>query len=343
MKKIWRISEAVLLAAGLAQSISWAQLPASHATTQAVKTTSSAPVATGKPVARVNGAVLTERDLVREEYAIFPYARQHGGAIPKEMEPGIRQGALQMIIFEELVYQEALQRKMSIPAPKLQKAQADFRKQFSSAAEYQQFLKSDCQGSEQVLRDKIQRSLLIEALLKNEVNQKSAVTAAELRAYYDKNPKAFEYPESFAIQTISFIPPEKSTPQQTQEAKKRAEAALPQAKAAKSYEEFGVLAEKISEDDYRVMMGDHKLVERSKIAPQLTAVLDKMQPGQVTDVIQVEQIYTIVRLNKHVPAGRNKFESVEPELKKQMEQKKLNDVRAAFDKKLRQGAKVEVL
>jgi parvulin-like peptidyl-prolyl isomerase len=333
----------VVLAAGLMPSLVGAQLPASHASTQAVKATTTLPVTGGKPVARVNGAVLTDRDLLREEYTIFPYARQHGGAIPKEMEPGIRQGAMQMIIFEELVYQEAVRRKVMIPPAKLQKAQADFRKQFPSEAEYLQFLKSECQGSEQVLKDKIQRSLLIEALLKSEVDQKSAVTAAELRAYYDKNPQAFEYPESFAIQTISFIPPEKATPQQVQEARRRAESALPQAKAAKNYEEFGLLAEKISEDDYRVMMGDHKAVEKSKLAPQLLAALEKVQPGQVTDIIQVEQIYTIVRLNKHVPAGKNKFENVQADLKKQLEKKKQNDVRAAFDKQLRQSAKVEVL
>ena len=29
----------------------------------------------GKPVARVNGSVLTDRDLLREMYIIFPYAR----------------------------------------------------------------------------------------------------------------------------------------------------------------------------------------------------------------------------------------------------------------------------
>ncbi len=64
----------------------------------------------GKPVARVNGVVLTDVDLVREEYAIFPYAAQHGGKIPADMEPGIRKGAMQMIIFEELVYQDAQKR-----------------------------------------------------------------------------------------------------------------------------------------------------------------------------------------------------------------------------------------
>src|SRR5215831_4621465 len=52
----------------------------------------------GKPVARVNGTELTDADLVREEYAIFPYARQHNG-IPADLAPQIREGALKMIIF----------------------------------------------------------------------------------------------------------------------------------------------------------------------------------------------------------------------------------------------------
>jgi hypothetical protein len=67
-----------------------------------------------KPVARVNGAVLTDRDLLREMFAIFPYARQHNG-FPKAQEASIRQGALEMIIFEELVYQEAMRRKLTVP------------------------------------------------------------------------------------------------------------------------------------------------------------------------------------------------------------------------------------
>src|SRR5262245_2888012 len=69
---------------------------------------------TGKTVARVNGAALTDRDLVREMYAIFPYAKQHNG-FPEKLEPQIRRGALDMIVFEELVYQEAKRRNMTIP------------------------------------------------------------------------------------------------------------------------------------------------------------------------------------------------------------------------------------
>ena len=98
--------------------------------------------------------------------------------------------------------------------------------------------------------------------------------------------------------------PQNPTAQQLKEARKRAEAVLPQAKAAKNYEEFGMLAEKVSEDDYRVMMGDHKVVPWTKIAPQILQPLKTMKPGQLTDILQVDQIFTIVRLTKYIPAGK---------------------------------------
>ena len=316
------------------------QLAVSHAPTQIAN---PAPPAADKPVARVNGVALTNRDLLRVEYTIFPYARQHNGEIPKEMEPGIRKGAMQMMIFEELVYQEALRRNMEISPAEMQQAEAHFRQQFSSPEEYQEFLQSEFQGSLQLLRARIRRSLLIDALLKTEVEAKSTVSSAELRASYAQNPGRFEYPESFAIQTISFIPPDQATPQQLQEARKRAENSLPQAKAAKSYDDFGLLAEKVSEDDYRVTMGDHKAVDRSKLAPQVLQALLRMKPGEVTDILQVEQVYTIVRLNRHIPAGKRKFEEVKTELRKESEKEKTNQVRAAFGRKLARAAKIEVL
>lgn len=316
---------------------------ASHASTSAVppKPAGSPPVA--KPVARVNGVVLTERDLQREMFTIFPYARQHGGRVPPELEQGIRKGALEMIIFEELVYQEAERRKMTIAPQRLNQAEADLRKQFPTPNDYQDFLQAEFHGSEQAMRAQIRRSLLIDQLLKTEVNSKSGITTAEAKVYYDKNGAIFQYPESFAIQTISFVPPEHATPAQLKEARKKAEDALPKAKAARNYEEFGVLAEKVSEDDYHVMMGDHHSVERAKLAPPVIAVLEKMQAGQVSDILQVDTIYTIVRLNKHTPAGKRKFEDVKDDLKKQLEKSKTNQIRASLDKKLREKAKVEVL
>jgi len=336
---IWTL----VLAALMTMTATAQQMAVSHTPTTAVSVTNVATQTTGKPVARVNGTVLTDRDLQREMYTLFPYAAQHNGQVPPELAPQIRKGALQMIVFEELLYQEALRRQLTIPPAKLQKAEADFKSQFSTPNEYRQFLNQEFQGSEKALDNKIRRSLLIDAMLKTEVDNKSTVSVAEAKAYYEKNPSRFQYPEAFAIQTISFLPPDKPTPENLKELHKRAEDGLRQAKATTNYEQFGMLAEKISEDDYRVMMGNHKAVPREKLAPQVVQALLTMKEGEVSGIIQMDQAFTIIRLNQHILAGKTKFEDVKASLQQELQKKKVDDVRAALDKRLRKAAKVEEL
>lgn len=317
---------------------------ASHKPTVFTQTPAQATAAAAatRPVVRVNGSVLTESDLIREEYTIFPYGRQHNG-VPKDLEPEIRAGALKMIVFEELVYQEALRRKMTVPAATLRSAEVDFRKQFATLDEFNGILQSEFHGSVQALDEKIRRSLLIDAFLKAEVENKSAVSPAEIKDYYDKNPVRFQHPESYTFQTISILPPANATADQLKEGRARSDKALRLAKATKTVEEFGDLAEKLSDDDYRVMMGEHKPVPVSELAPQVLKALNAMKPGDVSDVIQMDQAYTIVRLQAHTPAGEAKFEDVKAQLEKQLQESKTNQLRSGLDKKLRQNAKIEEL
>jgi len=295
---------------------------------------------TDKPVAHVNGTVLTEADLVREEYAIFPYARQHNG-IPKELAPQIRDGAMKMMIFEELVYQEALRRKMIVPPARMQQAETDFQKTFANPEDFNAFMEDEFRGSRQLLEEKIRRSLLIDALLKVEVQSRSLVSAGEVRAFYDKNPERFHIPESYIFQTITVLVPGKATAEQVREARERAEKELPQARATKTNDGFGLLAEKISDDDYRVMEGQHQSTPADQLPPQVVSVLAKMKVGDVSDVVEVGQAFTILRLNAHTPAGEERFDDVKAQLTKQLEQSKTNQLRAALDQRLRQSARIE--
>ena len=294
-----------------------------------------------KPAVRVNGTVLTEADVVREMYTIFPYARQHGG-FPKSMEADIRKGAMEMIIFEELLYQEAKRLKIPIASGQLSSAEAAFRKQLGSGA-YEQFLLTECRGSKKVLREKVRRSLLIEKMIETEVDQKSVVTAAEARAYYDKNPKQFENPESLRIQTISIIPPQNGGAAVDKEARRRAEEAYKLAKGIKSYQDFGLLAEKLSDDDWRVNMGDRSHIQASTLPPQVVQAAAAMKPGEVSDLIRLGNAYTIFRLVEHKSAGKTPFAAVKAKLQSNLQKQKQADLRAALNQRLRKNAKIEVL
>src|SRR5215467_13509702 len=232
----------LMLAVGL---ILWAEFAAQGQTRAAnpvqVSTGSIAPQPHARPVARINGVVLTEVDLLREMYAIFPYAKQHNGTFPRAMEADIRRGALKMIEFEELVYQEAKRRNMTIASERLAKAERQFREHFSSEQEFRAFLQAETNGSLPALRTKIARSLLIEDFLKIEVTDKSLISIKEAKTYYSQNPARFTLPESYSVQTITVMPPVRpsrkqpnpppATPEQLAQMRVRAESALRQAKA----------------------------------------------------------------------------------------------------------------
>jgi parvulin-like peptidyl-prolyl isomerase len=297
---------------------------------------------TDKPVVRINGIELTDRDLLREMLTIFPYARQHNG-FPKAEEAKIRQGALRMIEFEELVYQEAERRKMTVSPAKLQRAEADFRAQFPSQEVFDEYLKKEMKGSKQMLRRQIRRSLLVDELLRLEVEDKSKVSLAEARAYYEKNPSLFRYQENFSIQTISIMPSDKASDEVKKAARKGAEDAWRKAKATKSYEEFGLLAENVSEDDFHVNLGDHKAVDIGKLPPEVVKAAQAMQPGQVSELLQLGSFYTFFRLNGHTPAGKFTFDQVKDRLRQDLQKEEYERLRAGLDKRLRLNAKVQEL
>jgi len=332
----------LLLCLPLLIALSAASQVASHAPSGTGALQVAPPQISDKPVARVNGAVLTDRDLLREMFTIFPYAKQHNG-FPKAQEASIREGALEMIIFEELVYQEARRRNLTISAARVNNAEAEFRKQFHSPDEYEQYMQAEMRGSRQLLRKQIERSLLIEEVLKAEVEAKSAVTLAGVRAYYDKNPARFQRPESFNIQSISILPPQKITPDAMASNRKRAEDALAQAKTTKSYQDFGLLAEKLSEDDFHVNMGDHKAVGRDKLPPQIVKAALAMSSGQVSGLIQIENAFTIFRLNAHNPPTKQPFAEVKTDLLTELQKSKYERLRSSLAKQLRAKAKIEIV
>lgn len=317
-------------------------LNASAAATQSATPQTAAPLVAGTPVARVNGAVLTDRDLMREIQSIFPYAKMHNG-MPKSMEPEMRKGALDMMIFEELVYQEALRRKMTVAPERMKTAEAQFHRQFATKQEFDQAMQIEVHGSMTLMREKIRRFLLIEDLLKIDVAAKAKVSDPEARAYYKSNLKNFQHGELFSIQTISIIPPENANPDVQKEARKKADDAWKLAKATKSYQEFGLLAERYSDDDWHVNMGDRKSVEAEKLPPPVVKAAQAMKPGQVSELIQMGTAYTFFRLNAHVPAGTSPFAEVKTKLVTDLQKAKTDRLRSELSAKLRKTAKVEVL
>ena len=179
-------------------------------------------------------------------------------------------------------------------------------------------------------------------MLKTQIAAKARLTPVQVKEYYDKNPKQFYREETFHIQSISILPPN-AAPDTLKEAKKRADDAFNQAKAAKSYKEFGLLAEKLSDDDFHVNYGDHKPQPRKNLPPEVVKVALTMKPGQVSSLIQLGNAYTIFRLVAHAPAGRAPFAEVKEKLQADLQNQRTEQIRAALGSSLRKDAKIEIM
>jgi parvulin-like peptidyl-prolyl isomerase len=68
-----------------------------------------------------------------------------------------------------------------------------------------------------------------------------------------------------------------------------------------------------------------------------------MKPGQVSELIQMGNAYTLFRLEAHTPAGRVPFAEVKGQVQSDLQKEKVEQLRAGLGQKLRKGAKIETL
>jgi len=169
------------------------------------------------------------------------------------------------------------------------------------------------------------------------------VTPAMVREYYEKSGKEFEHGETVDIQTISIIPPPGANKDVIAGAQKKAEETLKQAQQTKSAEQFGLLAEQVSDDDWHTQLGARKTMQMKDLPPMVATAAKSMKVGDVSSLIQVGNAWVIIRLNAHAMPGKTPFETVQKKLSSDLQKQKTVEARAALNQKLHQGAKIEVL
>jgi peptidyl-prolyl cis-trans isomerase C len=266
----------------------------------------------------------------------------HGGKVPDKYQGELRQKAIQQLIVEELIYQEAKRRGVQVTPATMQSVVRQARARFKSAAEYQQFAVAQY-GSVANFEKRLRRAVVIAEFQHKEFDLKSRPTDTQLRQVYDKNKAAFVRPESLWLQTISVLLPQNPSDEQKRMVRKRIDELLPKAKATKTYEEFGVLAERVSEDDYRVMMGDRKWVHRVGLPKEIDAAIGGLAVGQVSGIVEVPEGYVILRIKDQRPQKQMTFAEVKGKLREQLEEASRKQRTEILEQQLRKRAHIEML
>ena len=293
-------------------------------------------------IARVNGVALTEAQLNQEMQRLFPYYTIHGGRVPPGAEKELRQKAVHDLVLHELVYQEARRRHLQVPSLTWQKRLRQIRGGFPSPQAYEAAA-TKTYGSVAAYERSLRRAMLVEQLWDAEVTRKSVVTAQAVRAYYQSHKAQFVRPEAVRLQTITIAFPASATAEQKQEAHRIAEQVLVKAKAAKKYDEFGALAEQLSQDDWRVMMGDHGWVHRGTVTPDLEQVVFSMKGGETSGVVESPSGYIILRANEFQPKRQMSLAEMSASIRQRLETQRREKRSKEFEQLLLSKAEIQML
>lgn len=277
-------------------------------------------------VARVNSAPITSRDLEAAVDRLIPRATYHG-SIPEEKRTEFRGKALEDLINQELQYQDALAKGMKPDKKAVKTRLEQIRDKYKTKAEYKAALERS--GiTEDELRAWVERANLIQAVLAKTVTGPARPTEAMLKDYYDKNTAKFKQPESVKLRMLS-----------TKDEKK-AKDILTKIRAG---EDFGDLAARMSEDDYRIKGGDIGYIHRGRIYPELEEAAFTLKIGEASGVLKSQGMWFIIKVEDKEPEHLVKFEDIKGKLKKDLEDKRAAELLEKWIVDLRTKAKIEVL
>jgi peptidyl-prolyl cis-trans isomerase C len=164
------------------------------------------------------------------------------------------------------------------------------------------------------------------------------VTDADVKTFYDQNPDKFKRPEQVRASHILF--PTEGDTAAKQKARAKAETILKEAKGGK---DFAALAKQHSSDGSASQGGDLGFFDKDRMVPEFSKVAFALQPGQISDIVESQFGYHIIKVTDRKAPETIALDEVAPQVKQYLTQQRRKERTDAFVKQLRSKAKIEVL
>lgn len=277
-------------------------------------------------VARVNGAAILQTELEQAVDKLIPRATFHG-SVSNEKRDEFREKALEDLIIRELQYQDALAKGMKPEKKQVKEQMKTIRDRFSSKKDYKKAL-NQAGLTEDQLQSRVEKDVLVAQVIAKITIEPSQLTPAEVQGHYEKNSDKFKQPESVRLRIISA------------KAEVKAKEALSKAAGGG---DFGEIAARMSEDNYRVKGGDIGYVHRGRLYPELENAAFNMKAGAIGGPINAEGTWFIIKVEDKLPERQLSFEEVKNKLKKELEAKRSGELMEKWMGELKSKAKIEIV
>jgi parvulin-like peptidyl-prolyl isomerase len=308
-----------------------------------------------KVVARVNGVPLASEVLQRELFAFRFQSKQNGKKIKPEEEYSIARELLKLVVARELVVQKAKILGIVITEDKIDIQLKNIEDQFPSHESFITALAFQHMNIDS-LKEKIQRTLLEDELMRQEIAPKVKVRDQTIKKYYEDNKGRFTKPVMYRVShilTTTLRPAGKPEDKASQNKAAR----LTKMINADAKEKIGLIREKIlagdNFSDLAKQYSEDKVSKKSGGAlgelhpdstiPEISAEMIKLNEGETSGIIQSEFGYHILKLEEIIPSKLIPFSETKTDIMNLLLKLETHKLFTTYIENLGNHAKIEVL
>jgi peptidyl-prolyl cis-trans isomerase C len=293
----------------------------------------------GQNVATVNGVALSKADYDVEVSRLDKQIAM-SGRTPADAEMVVmKQKILDNMIGREVLKQEAAKQGIKADEAEITIQMTELKKKFGSDEEFKNAL-TKMNVTEDSIRSQFKDELALRKLIEKEVADKITLGPNEAKDFYDKNPEIFKSPEMVRASHILVKVEQGASPEDKAKALEKIKAIQ---KRIQGGEDFAEVAKQVSDCPSKEQGGDLDFFPREQMVGPFADAAFAMKTGQISDIVETEFGYHLIKDTDRKEAGVMAFEEMKPRIEQHVKSEKVNQQLAQYVDKLKSSAKIEIL
>ena len=289
-----------------------------------------------KIAAVVNEDIITESELKESMLPfIADYRLRYGEEGLEQKMDEARQDALNRLIEEKLIFQEAKKRKVMVDDFEIQERLEDVKQRFDSDEEFYKAISASGVTIAR-LKKKYEEQIMMRKLVNGIIASRVSISPTQVTAYYYGNIKDFSMPDMVRFKVLLVKPLDQET---LYSARKLAEDIL---KRIGQGEDFDMLANQFSQGPNTDKGGDMGYMPAGSTVPEIENAISQLNPGEISNIIETGSGFYIVMVLDKKQAGTVPIIEVSDIIKERLFQRESELTLREFVGKLKEDAYIKI-
>lgn len=301
-----------------------------------VKTVLSSDEVVDRIVAVVNDDIITQSEL---EESMLPfvadYKVRYGGEEAEEKMDAARQDALNRLIEEKLILQEAKRREIEITNEEVEERLESVKSRFGVEEEFYKAIENSGVTLAE-LKEKYKEQIMMRKFVSSIINSKVRISPTQIAAYYNGNLADFSIPNTVRFKVLLLKPLPERNIEQTEKL------ALEILNRIKAGEDFDALVKEYSQGPNIDKGGDMGYMAEGSIIKELEDAMAILSAGGVSGLIKTSTGFNIIKIIDKKEASAKLLSEVNDFIRERLFQREAELTLREFVAKLKEDAYIKI-